>query len=240
MVLLWALAAFASTLAGGAFAFYHRERLMAVMSLSAGMLIGVVFLELVPEIFHRAAGTEPRGLMIALLAGFIAIFLLEKLTIIHGERDHDQPDHHHHVGAVGAAGLAFHSLLDGLAIGSGFQAGETIGLGVLAAVLAHDFADGLNTVTFMLATKSRTGLAVAFLLLDAAAPVLGAFLATHIAIPPEFLAYQLAFFAGFLLYMGASDLLPHVHQRPKIGLVALTLAGIAISSGLVSLLEHVH
>ncbi len=234
MVILYAFGAFVATLAGGAFAFYRRRQLLPVMSFSAGLLIGVVFLELIPEISAQSSGGEgiPRSMMLSLLAGFLAIFLLEKLTIIHGERDHDMPEHHHRVGMAGALGLAFHSLLDGFAIGAGFRAGEAVGIGVALGVLAHDFADGLNTVTFMLASKNNIRRSIGFLLLDAVAPIIGALVATRLALPKELLGYQLAFFAGFLLYMGASDLLPHVHERPRLSLLALTLAGIASAWGL--------
>ncbi len=50
------------------------------------------------------------------------------------------------------------------------------------------------------------------------------------------IAFQLSFFAGFLLYLGASDLLPHVHERPKATLIASTLAGLVCAAGVVSLL----
>jgi ZIP family zinc transporter len=236
MVLFWASAAFVATLAGGAFAYFRRRQLLPVMSLSAGMLIGVVFLDLIPEIAERSGSV--REVMPILLAGFLAIFLLEKLTIIHGERDHDAPDHHHAVGIAGALGLIFHSVLDGFAIGSAFRAGTVPGLGVAGAVLAHDFADGLNTVTFMLATKNAPRRAIAFLLADAAAPIVGALIATRWALPPEAFSGQLAFFAGFLLYMGASDLLPHAHERPRISLLLITLFGMGTIWALVTWLEH--
>src|ERR1700730_11248535 len=162
MPAIYALAAFAMTLAGGAFAFRYRSYLLYIMAFSSGMLIGVAFLDLLPEVteiaFHE--GVPIRSLMVTVIAGFLAIFLLEKLTIIHSEKTHDAPGHHHHVGLVGAVGLSFHSFLDGLAIGVAFKAGTSVGVVVLLAVVAHDFADGLNTVTFMLATKNnhlRTG-----------------------------------------------------------------------------------
>src|SRR5205085_9340645 len=120
---------------------------------SAGLLIGVAFLDLMPEVFDlaREHAISVRPLMVAAIVGFAAIFLLEKLTIIHSEKQHDAPGHRHNVGLVGALGLSFHSFLDGLAIGVGFRAGTEVGFVVLLAVVAHDFADGLNTVTFMLA-----------------------------------------------------------------------------------------
>src|SRR5687768_599657 len=104
MSALWALLAFVMTLAGGAFAFRYQKYLLYIMAFSAGLLIGVVFLDLVPEIAEAsvAAGINLRILMVALIAGFLAIFLLEKLTIIHSEKQHDTPGHHHNVGLVGA------------------------------------------------------------------------------------------------------------------------------------------
>jgi len=239
---LWALLAFAMTLAGGAFAFRYQRHLHAIMAASAGVLIGVVFLDLVPEITELAHehSIEPRTLMVTLLAGFMGIFLLEKLTIIHSEKAHDTPGHHHNVGLAGAIGLSFHSFLDGLAIGVGFQAGSEVGVVVLLAVLAHDFADGLNTVTFMLATRNSRWRTITLLVVDALAPVAGALLANVLRIEPRMLAFQLAFFAGFLLYLGASDLLPHVHERPRFALIFSTIGGLAAAAAAVYAIGQVH
>jgi zinc transporter ZupT len=233
MSALWALSAFFMTLAGGAFAFRYRQYLLYIMAFSSGMLISVACLDLVPEFvaLAREHAIDVRTLMVVLICGFTAIFLLEKLTIIHSEKQHDAPGHHHHVGLVGAIGLSFHSFLDGLAIGVGFQAGTTVGFVVLLAVVAHDFADGLNTVTFMLATRNsywRTG---ALLAVDAIAPVVGALCANVLNLNPAIITFQLAFFAGFLLYLGASDLLPQVHQKSNFRLIACTLGGF-VTAGL--------
>ena len=239
---LWALLAFAMTLAGGAFAWRYQRYLHAIMAFSAGLLIGVVFLDLVPEIAHLSeeASIEVRTLMFVLIAGFMAIFLLEKLTIIHSEKTHDAPGHNHNVGLAGAIGLSFHSFLDGLAIGVGFQAGNEVGFVVLVAVLAHDFADGLNTVTFMLATRNSRWRTIALLVVDAHAPVAGALTANVLRIDPRMLAFQLAFFAGFLLYLGASDLLPHVHERPRATLILSTIAGLVVAALVVAGIESLH
>lgn len=238
----WALLAFAMTLAGGAFAFRYQRSLKVIMAFSAGLLIGVVFLDLVPEIaeLSHESAIDMRGLMIVLICGFMAIFLLEKLTIIHSEKTHGAPGHHHAVGLAGAIGLSFHSFLDGLAIGVGFQAGNEVGFVVLMAVLAHDFADGLNTVTFMLATANSRWRTIALLVVDASAPVAGALLANVLRIDPGMLVYQLSFFAGFLLYFGASDLLPQVHDRPKFTLIGATLSGLVSAWLIVQALGAVH
>src|SRR2546430_3192650 len=235
MSALWALAAFVMTLAGGAFAFRYQRYLLYIMAASAGLLIGVAFLDLIPEVVELAHqyAIAMRSLMVTVILGFAAIFLLEKLTIIHSEKQHDAPGHHHNVGLVGALGLSFHSFLDGLAIGVGFEAGTKVGFIVLLAVVAHDFADGLNTVTFMLATRNSRWRTGALLGIDAIAPVLGALCAGALNIAPRLLAFQLSFFAGFLLYLGASDLLPQVHARTRGALIFATIAGVAVAGALV-------
>lgn len=242
MSVLFALAAFFMTLAGGAFALRYQRYLLFIMAFSSGLLIGVCFLDLIPQIVELGVehSINIRVLMITLLCGFLAIFLLEKLTIIHGEKQHDAPGHHHNVGLVGAVGLSFHSFLDGLAIGVGFNAGMEVGILVLLAVLAHDFADGLNTVTFMLASKNNRGRTIGLLVVNALAPVAGAGLTQFIHVDPRILGFQLAFFAGFLLYLGASDLLPHVHEKPRFALILSTLGGLATAGALVFALQAVH
>ena len=242
MAAVWALLAFVMTLAGGWFAFRHQRYLHAIMAFSAGLLIGVAFLDLIPEIVSTAneEAIPLRLLMLTVISGFLAIFLLEKLTIIHSERSHDEPGHHHNVGLIGAIGLSFHSFLDGLAIGVGFQAGNEVGFIVLMAVLAHDFADGLNTVTFMLASRNSRWRTLGLLVFNALAPVGGALLANVIHIEPRVVAFQLAFFAGFLLYLGASDLLPHGHERPRFTLIFSTLAGLVTAGVVVYALDAVH
>lgn len=238
----YALLAFLMTLAGGAFAWRYRRRLHAIMAYSAGLLIGVALLDLIPEIVHTAAehNIEVRLLMLTVIGGFMAIFLLEKLTVIHSEKMHDAPGHHHNVGLVGALGLSFHSFLDGLAIGVGFQAGTEVGVVVLLAVLAHDFADGLNTVTFMIATRNSRARTLTLLIIDALAPVAGALLAGLFDVEPRMLAHQLAFFCGFLLYLGASDLLQQAHERPRFTLIVATLAGLGTAGVVVWGLERLH
>lgn len=112
--------------------------------------------------------------MITLVVGFLVFHIIEKSILIHCSQEHECEVHHHpQVGIASALALSGHSFLDGVGIELGFQVDNKVGIAIAIAVLAHDFSDGLNTVGLMLANKNTTRRAV-MLLLDAAAPTLGA------------------------------------------------------------------
>ncbi len=160
-------------------------------------------------------------------AGFVFFFLAERALVLH-HRDDDAHIHAHaKVGALGAAGLSVHSFIDGLGIGLAFGLSTETGLLVFVAVVAHDFADGLNTVGFVLRQSGDRARAIRWLAIDAAAPLAGAIVGTMLSISEKGLGGLLAVYAGFFLFMGATDLLPHAHEHPSVKRVALTLAGFA-------------
>jgi ZIP family zinc transporter len=126
------------------------------------------------------------------------------------------------------ASLTAHSLMDGLGIGLAFHVSTAAGLIVTLAVLAHDFLDGANTVALSLAGGAGARTARGWLLADAAAPLAGIGLARLISIPTFALAILLGVFAGFFLYIGASELLPRSQdRRPRLSTIAATGLGFA-------------
>ncbi len=214
--ILISLASFITTLAGGLYALKYREKLHYIASFSAGVLLGVCFFDIVPEIFeiateHALSITPALGMIVI---GFLFIHLLEKMAVIHSRHEEEYAEHRHPaVGLVGAGGLAAHSFLDGIGIGLAFQVSTEIGIAVSIAVIAHDFCDGLNTVTLLLVNKNTRKKALQLLALDALAPILGALSTLLFHIPNNILLLYLGFFVGFLLYISASDLLPEAHSK---------------------------
>jgi len=118
-------------------------------------------------------------------------------------------------------GLVF--LISGLA----FKVSAAVGAIVSAAVLAHDFSDGINTVSIILRNKGDNRSAFGWLLVDAAAPVAGVASTVMLHFQQETLGLCLALFAGVFLYIGASDLLPEsYHDHPTTGTTAMTIVGV--------------
>ncbi len=207
----------------------YRNRLHYIESFTAGVLLGVCFFDIVPEAIERAAsspGGSPTPMLVALVTGFLVFHVLEKAILIHHSHETQYADHKHpSVGLFGAFGLSFHSFLDGVGIGVGFHISTAIGILIATAVIAHDFSDGLNTVALMLSHKNTMRKTFALLLVDATAPVVGVLSTYAFGIPQTWLVLYLGFFAGFLLYIGASDLLPEAHSKhsswPMLGLTVL-------------------
>jgi len=112
---------------------------------------------------------------------------------------------------------------------------------VAVAVIAHDFCDGLNTVSLMLLHRHSTRSALRMLALDALAPLIGAASTLAFSLPPALLPHYLGFFAGFLLCIGATDILPQAYARAGraatmnlaglTGLGALTVYGVVQFAG---------
>jgi ZIP family zinc transporter len=232
---LLSLATFVSTLAGGLLGLRFRDRLHFILSFTAGVLLGVVSFDLLPEIFElaHAQALDPTRAMAALVAGFLLFHSLEKFVLVHHVHETDYATHHHpRMGLLSAVALIGHSFMDGVGIGLAFQVSPAVGVLVAIAVIAHDFCDGLNTVSLMLLHGNTSPAALVMLVLDAFAPVLGAASTLLlIDVPPSLLMLYLGFFAGFLLYIAASDVLPEAHSQNRpgaaLGLISLTCLGAA-------------
>ena len=217
-------AAFVATLVGGLFALRFRDRLHLILGFSAGAVAGVALFDLLPEAI-RLGTTYHRADMIALYIalGFFGYLIFDRLIFLH---THEEDSADAHRGFFGALTLSAHSFLDGVAIGIGFQASVVVGVVVAAAVLTHDFSDGINTVNFVLRNNGKGKQAFRWLFIDAIAPVVGVLSTLFFHIPESWMGLILAVFVGTFLYLSASDLIPESHHRhPRALTTAMTLLG---------------
>jgi zinc transporter ZupT len=216
-----------STLCGGLTALRLRRELTTAIALTGGIVVAVALFDVLPEAIESV--DDPRRVTALIGVGFLAFFLAERLLVLHHRDEPEQARAHAQVGALGAAGLSIHSFVDGLGIGLAFHLGTGTGLLVFLAVVTHDFADGLNTVNFVLRQSGERKQAVRWLAADAAAPLLGAITGVFISVSHRSLGQLLAVYAGFFLFMGATDLLPEAHAHPSGKRVLLTAAGFVVT-----------
>jgi zinc transporter ZupT len=214
-----------STGFGGIAAIRFRDQLHLLLGFSSGAVLAVALFDIIPEVFALDHGAS---YMPVAALGFLVFFGLERYTAMHRAREHVHAvdRHEQEMGALAAGGLALHSLLDGVAIGVGFQTNLNIGLLIALGIIAHDLSDGLNTVTVVLAHGNPMSRAIFWLVIDMLAPLIGASLTLLVSLQAV-LPWVLAFFAGSFLYIGASDLLPEAREHDSPWVAVATVCGMA-------------
>jgi zinc transporter ZupT len=222
-----------ATTAGGALAIRSRDRLHLVLGLSAGLLLGLVAFDLLPEVFEMNSvtfGNVP-VVALALVAGFLLLHFAEQLFGSHEPAESDYGHDHSHssniAGTLGAVAMGGHVFLDGVAIGLAFKVSNALGIAVFIAILSHAFSDGLNTVSLLIKSGNWTKRATALLGLDAVMRISGAAIASYLTISDYALSIYLAMFSGFIIYLATSHILPEAHARHASKLtMASTIVGV--------------
>ena len=128
--------------------------------------------------------------------------------------------------------------LDGVALGVAFSVSNNLGVSVFIALLVHAFSDGLNTVSFLIKSGSWGKKGVWLLGVDAVARISGAALGSSFAVNDNFVGLYLALFAGIVIYLATSHILPEAHSRHSSRYTILaTISGVAIMWSLVGFLH---
>ncbi len=242
-IALAAITALATT-AGGFLAIKSKDRLHLVLGLSAGLLLGLVAFDLLPEVFEL--GTQEifhaPAVSVALIAGFLLLHFYEQLFGSHEPAESDYGHDHEHssnvAGALGALAMGGHVFLDGLALGVAFKVSSDLGIAVFIALLVHAFSDGLNTVSFLIKSGKWGRKGIWLLGVDAIARVSGAALGTTLVLGDNLIAIYLAVFSGIVIYLATSHILPEAHSLHSSKLTILaTILGVFVMWGLVSYLH---
>ena len=210
------MAASIAALLGGVIALHSRKWLNIALALTAGLVLGLVSFDLLPEIFDIAGSKHLATVwpMVMLVSGFLLFHIFEKFVPIHESIEKQYGPHRHpRLGTVRAVALSGHSFLDGLSIGVAFQVSTAVGLAVALAVVGHRFADGFDTTTFMIFHKNKLSHIRLWLAVVVLMPIFGGLLSLVYNFPERALAMYLGFFAGFILYIAASNILPQAHSE---------------------------
>ncbi len=220
--LLFGLAASLTTLLGGVLAFKLEQKTTPLLAIAAGIVLGVAFFDLLPEAMEYGHATYSHRAILTIAAMGTAGYLLLVRSLASAQRRTGWQAH------LGPASLTLHSFLDGLVMGLAFQIAPDIGLLVALAVLTHDLADGLNTVSLALEATQRH-VARRWLLLNGAAPLAGVIVGLMVRVPAAMLAPLMALFAGVFIFIGAVELVPRSLARdPRLRTTWQVLGGMAL------------
>jgi zinc and cadmium transporter len=247
----------ATTAAAGTLAL-HPSWISRLVSFAVGALLGAVFLELLP---HALEIGNAQSVMLTVLAGMLAFFLLEKLVLwrhAHGHDQHsddaDETEHQHalhaHAGAdQGRSGLmilvgtSVHNLCDGIVIAAAFLADPALGVAATVAIVAHAVPQQVGDFAVLLHSGFARAKAFAYNVAVGIATLVGA-LCGYFALAgmQQALPIVLAIAAASLLYVALADLIPSLHRRPEpletVKQLALIVLGVAVIGLAHIALEH--
>jgi zinc and cadmium transporter len=225
-----------------------------LVSLSAGVLLGTSLLHVLPEAFDSGADTH--DLFIALLAGLLFFWLLEKAELYRHGHHHEGDGHHHHhdfdAEQAGRGGLGIlvgdgiHNFCDGIIIAAAFLADTQLGIVTAIAVVAHEIPQEAGDYIVLLNAGFSRARALMFNALSGLASVAGGVIGYFVVGPWEALfPYLLVVASSSFIYVAVADLLPQLQQRLSLlhtlRQVAWLAAGLLIVTGATQLLHsHAH
>jgi zinc and cadmium transporter len=244
IVVFTAFSGFLSALAAGVFLALGEKARTAVLphlvSFATGTLLGAAFLGLVPHALEGAGPDSAHRIGLALLAGILLFFLLEKFVL--WRHCHDDPCEMHSPGhaardAASAnlilAGDTFHNLLDGVLVAAAFMTNPQLGIVTALAVFAHEIPQEVGDLAILLNGGFSRARAMTLNLLSSLTSIVGGVVAYYaLGTAMQALPYALALAAASFIYVAVADLIPGLHRRVDLraGLeqVVFIAAGIAL------------
>lgn len=208
---------------------WPQRALLRFMAFGSGVLLGAAFLHVIPEAMGLSA---PRAGM-GLVAAFLAIFAVEQFGLSHPcpECAARPACPVHPMGWVAFSALGLHSLVDGLSIAAGFAASEALGVVAAVAVLVHKVPTGISLVAILLGAGFSRWEAFLLTVGVAVATPVGTLASWGLLmqLTPGTLAAILGVSAGSFVYVGASDILPRLHEERSLPVFFLLVLGVAVA-----------
>jgi len=190
-----------------------RSRLVPwLVSYAVGTLLGSSLLHLVPEALDEVPARQG---VLALLAGILSFFVLEKLVIWrHCHEGDDECATHSRAASLVIFGDAFHTFIDGVIIGAAVLTSAPLGLSTALAAATHEIPQELGDFGVLLHAGYSPRRALILNIASGATGVVGT-LAVYAAASqlPGAVPYLLAFAAGGFLYVAMADLIPGLHSH---------------------------
>ncbi len=203
-----------------------RKYLSALVGLAAGALLGDALLHLIPE--SLAALGDERVFGVAVLAGIIVFFVLEKYLRWH--HAHHGPEEEHagheqfetgshetqvHLAPMVVVADGLHNVIDGAVIAASFLVSPALGAATTLAVFLHEIPQEIADYALLIHAGFSRSKALFYNFLSGLTALIGAALVLWIGTDVEsFGAYAAAVTAGAFIYLAAADLIPELNKTP--------------------------
>jgi zinc and cadmium transporter len=204
-----------------------------LVSFSAGTLLGVAFLDLIPEAIKK---TKTDGVFLFIIAGIVLFFVLEKTIFWHHCKEGECDIHIYTY--LSLIGDGVHNFIDGIIIATAYIASIPLGITTTIAVIFHEIPQEIGDFGILIHGGFSRIKALCYNFLSAITAILGGiltfFFSTQIqqAVP-----VLLAFAAGGFIYVSNSDLIPQLHKEKHRSKMILQLIFFIFGIALIWLLK---
>ena len=201
--------------AGSVVAFFVRRPtarfLGGIMAFSAGVMLSIIFLELIEEANYFSGYPAT---VAGLLIGLSVFYVLDRyLPHQHAFNTEEQRRGVYlKKGVLLALGIGLHNLPEGLAIGAGFIGSTELGLTLTILIALHNIPEGMAVAVPLKYGGYKSGRILAITAIAGAPMGVGALLGVLIGgISPALLGISLGFAAGAMLYIVCDELIPDAY-----------------------------
>ncbi|MDQ6597056.1 hypothetical protein E2K98_00380 [Bacillus salipaludis] len=182
---------------------------MSLVALSAGLLISIALLDLIPE---GQEGLEHSTLFV--LIGFLIMYFIFLPTTTNGKNGLENSDNATIRGL--SIGMLLHNFFEGLSIGISYSASFELGVFVSIALVIHKIPEGLSYTSVMLAFLNGRRKTTIYLIVQGIFTWLGAGSAILVSglkdYQEQIVAIGLSITAGIFLYLCGTLLLPLINR----------------------------
>jgi ZIP family zinc transporter len=181
----------------------------AMVGFAGGLMMSIVMLDLLPESLNKWSF---KGTLLFCVLGIIIIAIIDTYMDVNSP----QKSTHMKVAFMAAIGLMIHNLPEGIIMGCGFMAGQSLGLKMSLVISIHDIPEGMAVAAPLMVSRTKVSKILLYSFLTALPTAVGVWIGAFIGnISADVLGASMSLASGIMLYVVCGELLPESNKLWK-------------------------
>jgi len=224
-MLLFSSIAFLSSIFGGLLFLklqkINKKFIAIILAFSAGILISVSFLHILPESYAISEAKTAIGF----LATVFILFLIENFTFSNSCSEFIEDCHFHKLSIFAFMALGMHSFIDGVNISVAANLKSAAGFNIILALIMHKFADGLTISSIMKNENIENWKIIKSLIIISLLTPIGSISAGYFLQFQGLIPIFMSISAGTFIYISMTEIIPELHKDKNIFMPFILLSG---------------